>query len=578
MNVRLLAVAIERDTDVVLVRRRARQVAELIGFERQDQSRITTAVSEIARNAFEYAGGGRVELRLAGAGAQPLLEIAITDKGPGIRELEDVLAGTHVSATGMGIGIRGARRLMDEFEIESHPGTGTSIVMRKRVPRRAAPLTQASLRKIAETLARDEGLDPVAEVARQNQELLVSLDELRRREDELVEVNQELQDTNRGVVALYAELEERAEHLRRADELKSRFLSHMSHEFRTPLNSILALARLLLGRVDGDLGEEQERQVKYILKSAESLTELVNDLLDLAKVEAGKVDVKPAEFTVETMFGTLRGLMRPLLSGDAVTLVFEDADGMPPLVTDESKVAQILRNFISNAIKFTAEGEVRVWADLADDGETITFHVRDTGTGVAPENVDIIFQEFAQVGAPVRKDIKGTGLGLPLSRRLAELIGGRVNVESTLGEGSTFRLIVPRRYSSIRRRDASILVIDDEEAARYIVRQMLREEPFKLVDAIDGSDAVRCLRDAVPDAILLDLNMPGMSGFEVIEYLRRDGATRDIPVIVLTSSVIDEAQRERLGHARQILSKAALNRATLASALTRVLPAERVST
>jgi signal transduction histidine kinase len=334
MNLRLLAVAIERDTDVVVARRRARQVAELVGFERQDQSRITTAVSEIARNAFEYAGGGRIELRLAGTPPQQSLEVAVSDKGPGIRDLEDILAGTHVSATGMGIGIRGAQRLMDEFEVESHPGAGTTIVMRKRLPRRAPAVTPSSLRKIADALAQDEKLDPVSEVVRQNQELLFSLDELRRREDELDEVNQELQDTNRGVVALYAELEERAEHLRRADELKSRFLSNMSHEFRTPLNSILALSRLLLGRVDGELTEEQERQVRYILKSAENLTELVNDLLDLAKVEAGKIEVKPAEFTLETMFGTLRGLMRPLLSGDAVALVFEEAAGMPPLVTD----------------------------------------------------------------------------------------------------------------------------------------------------------------------------------------------------------------------------------------------------
>ena len=164
------------------------------------------------------------------------------------------------------------------------------------------------------------------------------------------------------MVALYAELDERADHLRRADELKSKFLSHMSHEFRTPLNSILALSRLLLDRSDGELTEEQETQVRFIRKAAQNLTELVDDLLDLAKVEAGKTVVVASEFTVSSLFGALRGMLRPLLVGDAVALVFEESADLPPLDTDEGKVSQILRNFISNALKFTERGEVRVWA------------------------------------------------------------------------------------------------------------------------------------------------------------------------------------------------------------------------
>ena len=145
----------------------------------------------------------------------------------------------------------------------------------------------------------------------------------------MLELNQELEDTNRGVVALYAELDERADHLRRADELKSKFLSNMSHEFRTPLNSILALSRLLLARTDGELTPEQEQQVQFIRKAAESLMELVNDLLDLAKVEAGKMMITAVEFEAESLFGALRGMLRPLLVGDAVALIFEDADELP---------------------------------------------------------------------------------------------------------------------------------------------------------------------------------------------------------------------------------------------------------
>src|SRR5262249_49382219 len=230
-------------------------------------------------------------------------------------------------------------------------------------------------------LKREDAIDPLAALRDQNRELIQSLEEIRRREEESKQLNQELGDTNRGVVALYAELDERAEQLRTASELKTRFLSNMSHEFRTPLNSILALSRLLLDCIDGELTPEQERQVGYIRRSAESLLELVNDLLDLAKVEAGKVDVKATSFTVSSLFGALRGALRPLLVSPSVELIFDNVDDMPELVTDEAKVAQILRNLISNALKFTEKGEVRVRAHYEAEPKLAIFSVRDTGIG-----------------------------------------------------------------------------------------------------------------------------------------------------------------------------------------------------
>ena len=224
-----------------------------------------------------------------------------------------------------------------------------------------------------------------------------SLEEIRRREEESQQLNQELGDTNRGVVALYAELDGRAEQLRQASELKTRFLSNMSHEFRTPLNSVLALSRLLLDRIDGELTSEQERQVGYIRRSAESLLELVNDMLDLAKVEAGKAEVKPVRFAVTSLFGALRGALKPLLTSASVDLLFEPLQDLPPLYTDEAKVAQILRNLVSNALKFTEQGEVRVTARLSEDTTSVIFAVRDTGIGIAPEHHERIFEEFSQV-------------------------------------------------------------------------------------------------------------------------------------------------------------------------------------
>ena len=529
---------------------------------------------------------------------------------------------------------------------------------------------------------------------------MIQLDELHDRQEELTRLNQELQDTNRGVVALYAELDERADHLRRADELKSRFLSNMSHEFRTPLNSILALSRLLLGRADGELTPEQERQIQFIRKAAESLTELVNDLLDLAKVEAGKIVVTPIECSAEGLFATLRGMLRPLLVGDGVALVFEDPADVPALLQDEGKLSQILRNLISNAIKFTERGEVRIWASYEEDTDAVTFAVRDTGIGIAEEDLEIIFQEFGQVANPMQRRVKGTGLGLPLSRKLAELLGGSLTVESAPGEGSVFSVTVPRRcrgsaelaertedwqvqagqvpilvveddpadafaverilapsrYQAVvartvaearraleqvrpaaiildvvllgdeswrllielRQRDATagipvlvvsaageerkaislgadeylkkpidpaqlirlldqvsgqhsvtrVLLVDDEEVSRYLVRQLLPRGIYDIKEAATGVDGLARLQHERPDIILLDLNMPGMDGYQ---FLERSADLADTPAIILTSRILGGDEELRLGRAARIVSKSDLSAAVLMDAIAATL-------
>jgi anti-sigma regulatory factor (Ser/Thr protein kinase) len=294
----VISISIKAESDVVTVRQRARRIAELLGFDKQDQTRIATAVSEIARNAHGYGDGGRAEFSIEESSrVGQSLAIRISDQGPGIQNLDDILEGRYISSNGMGLGIAGARRLMDEFAIASTPERGTAVTLMKRLPRRRERVAQKHVLELTKQLAEETLLfDPVQEVREQNRELLASLASERLRQDELAQLNAELEDTNRGVVALYAELDTQAEELRRASELKSRFLSNMSHEFRTPLNSVMALARLLLDRVDGELTEEQTRQVEYIRKSAESLVELVNDLLDIAKVEAGKIVVRAADF------------------------------------------------------------------------------------------------------------------------------------------------------------------------------------------------------------------------------------------------------------------------------------------
>ena len=270
--------------------------------------------------------------------------------------------------------------------------------------------------------------------------------EIARQQAELAGLQAELTETNKGVVALYAELDQNALQLREAADLKSRFLSYMSHEFRTPLASITSVTDILLVRLDGPLTSEQERQLRFVQGSVRELTEMVDDLLDLAKVDAGRISISPEWFEMVDLFSALRGMFRPIVGSGGVSLIFEEPDHVPPIYTDDKKLAQILRNFISNALKFTVQGEVRVSARVID-GTMIEFAVSDTGIGIAQEHLPALFSDFVQLDTRIQKRLRGTGLGLSLAKKFAELLRGRVAVQSELGRGSRFSVSIPVRYS-----------------------------------------------------------------------------------------------------------------------------------
>ena len=252
----------------------------------------------------------------------------------------------------------------------------------------------------------------------------------------------ELDETNQGVLALYAELDIQAEELRQASDLKSRFLSYMSHEFRTPLGSILSINSLLADELDGPLSPEQHKQVAFVSTAARELSDMVDDLLDLAKIEAGRITISPAWFDMFDLFSALRGMFRPIVDASAVDLIFEEPKGLPRLYTDDKKLAQILRNFISNSLKFTTRGEVRVSARL-EGTDKVRFAVSDTGIGIAAELHGALFEDFSQVDSPLQKRLRGTGLGLSLCKRFATLLGGEVGMDSAPGVGSTFYVTIP---------------------------------------------------------------------------------------------------------------------------------------
>ncbi len=539
-RVPMLVQEIRYERDIASLRRLARDIATRLGFDSQDRVRIATAVSEMARIIFVFVGRGKAEFLVEEHALVQHFVLQFT--GPDPAKLQQLGEPAELPAE-LKQGVDNARRLMDRFGVETLPDGRLSVVLGKSLPRN---LDEQALSAIVREMAELPPDDPFEEIRRQNQELAELLQQLRERQEQLTRINRELEDRNRGVTSLYAVLEEQTEQLQDANRLKSRFISQMSHEFRTPLSSIIALTRLLLGRLDGDLTPEQDHQVTLIQQSAQELLDMIGDLLDLAKIEAGKLSVEPTQFTLSELFSSLRGMFKPLHSNPDVALIFEEPLHFPVFRTDERKVAQILRNFISNALKFTERGEVRVVADLADGGQVAIFSVSDTGIGISPEDQQRIFKDFEQVKTHLHKVHKGTGLGLALSKQLTEVLGGTLTLESEPGKGSTFSAIIPLTYPGIAedmpevvqeqlgQEGAAVLVIEDDPEDLALYEEYLKDSPFRVIPVQTLAGAWEILKHLRPAAIVLDILLANESGWDFLTELRSNEATRDIPVIVAT--------------------------------------------
>ena len=565
-------VDLRAESDVVRAHQTTRMIAAQLGFSTFEQTRIATAMSEIARNALTYASGGSVTLGLDDERAA--LVIVVIDRGPGIVELDAILAGERPSPTGLGVGIPGAKRLMDELTIETTP-TGTRVELRKRVPRRSGggKIDPGQIGHLRAQLAGQLADDPTQEIRRLQRDVA-------ERDQRIAELSDEIHETNRGVMALHTELEDRAAYQREAVELRTRLLSEMGHEMRTPLHSVATISQFLIDRLDGELTAEQDKQVRIIHEVTEGLMAYVNDLLDLARTDAGRATVHAKQFAAVDLLKGLNRILQPLVQ-PGVKLRLEIDAALPPLVTDEQKLSQILRNLVANAIKFTERGNIEVRASRAGT-DRIRFDVVDTGTGIAPEHHDLIFREFAQVDGHTQPRMRGSGLGLPLSRRLAELLGGTLEVSSTLGVGSTFRLDIPIVCDAAivaaapppeppvlatrpARDRPRVLVIDDDLASRYVLRRWLADR-YDIEEAASGGDGLRAATSR-PDVIFLDVVMPDLTGFEVLERLKAEAQTCDIPVIVYSALALGTNDRARLGAAVAILRKSTSSRVADRSAI-----------
>ncbi|WP_068922050.1 ATP-binding response regulator [Planobispora rosea] len=549
----LIRLDLRDDQDVFAMRRLGREVAETVGLTGPDQIRVATALSEIGREVLVQGISASAGFRLGEAG------LTVTISFP-------AAAGFHP-----GDGVTLAGRLVDTIECDLSAGR---ITMLKRLPPGRPVSSVEEIRMRIAELAPATALD---ELRQQNRELAATLEEVLQLNTELQETNQgvlalynqlsaELEETNRGVVALYAELDEKSVQIREASDAKNRFWTTVSHELRTPLNSIIGLVRLLTGPGGEPLGPEQLHQVQLIGSSAETLLALVTELLDMAKAESGRLDPQPSAVDLVALTERLGMILRPTSETGRVTLSIEVSEEASEVLADEAMLTKILRNLLSNGLKFTEDGEVRLRVTRDASTHEVVFTVTDTGIGIPEEHLERVFEEFYQVPGPIQVRAKGTGLGLPYARRLAEAMGGTLQLSSTAGRGTTVVLRLPHRPDGDLM-VGRVLVADDDEEFRAAVRRMLTGFASRVDEAHDGLDALEAMARELPDLVLVDLLMPRMDGAALLARMAGDERLRDVPVVIVT--VATSQQYPQTGHT--VVSKHGMRRDILLEAVRHAL-------
>ncbi len=521
---------------VFAARQLGREVAAALDLERQDQVRVATALSEVGRSAVVSAQTAAIAF--SADEADLILTVRFDSEPPAD-------------------GTRAAARLMDEAAVD-----GRVLRMRKRLP--ATP--RLDVTSVTERLAALFPPSPLDELRRNNDDLIRALDDLRQQKEQLVLVNaeleetnqgvmamysqlsEELEQTNRGVVALYAELDEKSERLREASEAKNRFWANISHELRTPLNSVIGLTRLLTDPGAGSLDPEQLHQVDLIQNAGRTLLTLVNDLLDVAKAESGRLRIDPAKVALPPLLGRLRGLVRPMAEGRPIEVIVSDEGAPESILTDELALTAILRNLVSNGIKYTNSGEVRL--SVRTVGPRLEIVVADTGIGIPVGQQQRVFEEFYQVPG-VRRG--GTGLGLPYAQRLSGLLGGDLTLTSEPGAGTTVVLSLPHGPAVV----GTVLIADDDPGFRQVLRGLLDGVADRTIETEDGDRALAAATKDNVDLVLTDLRMPGLDGAALLRQL-----PAAIPAIVITGLDVEPPPR-----AAALLHKDELTRDRLAFAI-----------
>jgi len=508
-------ILIRDETSIVESRNKIRLLAEDLKFDSIAATKLATITSELSRIIYQKDEESSIEVGFdKKADAFGLLLIFQSKKE--------------------NLNIAKASVFFDKLEIFNGEDGFCNIKAFKYIPNPQFQPTDEFIQIEKERLIRLSSAELLGEVKRKNEELLKLLDEVKehaKKEKEL------------AVAAATAEAEkEKAEETSR---IKSGFLANMSHELRTPLNSIIGFSEILLEKTFGELNPKQTRYVNNILTSGKHLLTLINDILDLSKVEAGKVELKIEEISLKDTLGECQTLVKSLASKKGILLDVK-VEGISTVQADPVRLKQIMYNLLSNAIKFTPEGgRVDVEARLVD--KMVQISVKDTGIGIAKKDYEKVFEEFQQIDSSYSKKYAGTGLGLPLTRKLVELHGGKIWLESELGKGSTFTFTLPHQPKEIpvaeeilapgreeKGEGPTILVVEDEKQARELLTVYLEEGGYYVAYAVDGEEAIKKAKEIKPYAITLDIILPKKNGFEVLRELKSLPETQDIPVIIIS--------------------------------------------
>jgi signal transduction histidine kinase/ActR/RegA family two-component response regulator len=544
---KITSMKLNSETDVVVARQRAAQISRLIGFDNLEQVRIATAISEIARNAFLYAGAGAIHFEIFTAKDPQNFRITVSDKGPGIQGAQAILSGEGRLKSGVG-GMLAASRIMDGFDVDSSPERGTVIVLTKKLPPNAPSVSTAQIDTIKRLLETPDDQISMEGVRQLNSDLLVALNELRFKQEQLAGFNEVLEQNNRGLNLARAEAE-------RAAQAKDDFLATLSHELRTPLTPILGWVRMLReGSLDA---EETARALAVIERSVKAQAELINDLLDISRIVSGKLLINICQVNIKTV---LEGVIEDVrCAAEAKGIALEAAYGFvgASIQGDPSRLQQVLWNLLTNALKFTSRGG-KVEARLQRINAFVEIQIRDNGIGINPEFLPHIFERFSQADSSSTRDYGGLGIGLSLVHSIIGLHGGTIRAESEgLGKGSIFTISLPvkepvseirsvaampvqnqKREGTINLGSLRILVVDDDEDARELLRVALSLKGAAVAVASSVDEALQHIVVEPPDLIVSDLAMPGRDGFELI----REVKTRYplMPVIALTAFARDE--------------------------------------
>lgn len=383
-------------------------------------------------------------------------------------------------------------------------------------------------------------------LSRINQQLETQSRELTNRTDEMQEQAKELQRTSDELQKQNNELEVRRQQVEAANQLKSEFLSNMSHELRTPLNSIMALSRVLIMQANQKLNNDENNYLVIIERNGKRLLSLINDILDLSKIEAGKMEIIPEFVSINSLMNIIKDNLQSLSDEKNIELILNMPEKLPLVETDESRLHQVLLNIASNAIKFTEKGSVEI--NVYSDTVSIFVTIKDTGIGISPNVINHIFDEFRQGDGTSSRRYEGTGLGLAIAKKIITILGGNISVESVLEKGSVFTINIPiiwhesNQITKIIESHSSpdslnkntILIIDDDKDQIRDLSNYLIDVGFDILSAQNGVDGIRLAEEHNPDAITLDIVMPEMDGWEVLQKLKSDEKTKDIPVIIVS--------------------------------------------